>query len=85
MNILRLTWIQNWSYESAKNFCKLILDNGEIAYQEEDFKTYNLSHSNTKTCEIVKRYAKMYKDIYINTDQEKVLEMVHVIESCLKI
>ncbi len=83
MSTLRFRWIPDWEEKSARNFCKLILDAEGIDYQEEDFNTIGFS-GGTKAIEVVKRYAKMYQDIYATSDLEKAMEMGKVLDSCNK-
>lgn len=83
MATLRFRWLPDWEEKSAKNFCKLILDAEGIDYQEEDFNTIGFG-GETKAIEVVKRYAKMYKDIYATSDLEKAREMGKVLDSCNK-
>lgn len=85
MGMLHNSWIKDWSYESARNFCKLILDSKGIDYQEEDFHIFGFAYDEKKTPEIVKKYAEMYRDAYQDNDQEKTIEMEKVIAGCNEI
>lgn len=74
-------YITEWSSESARRFCELVLDGEGIDYIEEDFINCGWNFDK-KTTEIVKKYAEMYKEIYQKTDQRKAMEMQKVIEMC---
>lgn len=70
MGTLRFHQIPDWDMESAKNFCKYILDEEKIEYQEEDFHSYSVN-GDTNVIETVKQYAEKYKDIYKANDIKK--------------
>ena len=82
---LHINRIRDWPYESAKNFCKLILDSEGIDYQEEDFHTFGFAYDDKKTPEIVRKYAEKYRDEYQDNDPEKTIEMEKVITCCNQI
>lgn len=85
MSSLFLYNIHNWERESAKDFCKLILDGEDIDYQEEDFNNVVSSNTETRTIEIVKKYAEMYFEIYKPIDFEKAKKMNEIIYACDRI
>lgn len=82
--LLPTHYIHGWKTESAKNFCRLILDGEGIEYEEEDFYQFSSAQIvSTQVMEIVKRYADMYKNIYtMNGDIEKAEEMNKVLFNC---
>lgn len=82
MNTIHLRWLPNWTEEDAKNFCKLILDGEGIEYEEEEIHFIPSVNEDTKTIEIVKRYAQMYRDVYSSSDAKKAAIMNEIFVRC---